>query len=76
MLLSGILVSMGFFSCYSAKQMTKKIDKAEKLINERKTELNTLKENVKQLESKHANYLNIIETLKNPPKVYGPPVLR
>ncbi len=72
-LLSGLMVGLGFGSCGSQKQLTKQIIDTENQIEAKKAEIATAFEHQAQLKKNHAYLLNRIEELKTIELVYGPP---
>ena len=77
LLLSGVIVGMGFLSCGTQKEIQKKIAEKERIYAEQEAQLNELKNRRGELISEHQRLQEVIKQLSEQvPLVYAPPVPR
>jgi len=75
LLLGGMIVGMGFFSCGSQKAVLKQISEKEKVVAEKEAELQKAMEARADLIKQHENLQQVIRRLtEQTPLVYAPPV--
>ena len=72
-LLSGVIIGLGFGSCGTQK-IAKEIAEKEQLLKEKEAECAKMQYEIKNLNEQHSKLKRHIEQLKNPPLVYAPPV--
>jgi len=73
MLLTGVIIALGFCSCVTQKEVTRRTKAAEQELREKKQQLDALKEDNNSLMKRQSVLQQRINELMNPPKVYGPP---
>ncbi len=75
LLLGGIIVGMGFFSCGSQKQVLKQISEKEKIVAEKEAELQKSIAERATLIQEHERLQQVIKRMtEQTPLVYAPPV--
>ena len=75
LLLGGMIVGMGFFSCGSQKAVLKQISEKERVVAEKEADLLKAKETRSELIREHERLQAVIKRLtEQTPLVYAPPV--